>query len=198
MKGYFTLRKRAVEILETQLSDKLFYHGIDHTMDVLNVVNKYIERSGLSEREAKLLRLGTLYHDIGFTVSSEEHEKHSAAIARKHMEELEYPEEDIKVVEGLIAATRIPQEPKNELEKIICDADLDYLGRNDFWPISDSLFEELKASGKIKDKHQWNKIQIAFLEKHSYHTQFAREKRQPKKEKRIQELKALVNHRIED
>ncbi|WP_224490661.1 HD domain-containing protein [Robertkochia flava] len=198
MKGYFTLRKKAIEILDSQLSDKLYYHGIDHTLDVLKVVNKYIERSGIPEREAKLLRLGTLYHDIGFTVSNEEHEKHSAEIARKHMEALHFDEADIEVVEGLIAATRIPQYPKNELEMIICDADLDYLGRKDFWPISDSLFKELKAFGKVDTKHQWNKIQISFLEKHSYHTQYAREKRQPAKEKRIKELKAMINQSIED
>ena len=37
----------------------------------------------------------------------------------------------------LILATKVPQKPKNKLEKIICDADLDYLGREDFDNISD-------------------------------------------------------------
>lgn len=198
MKGYLTLRKRALEILDTQLSEKLYYHGKDHTLDVLEVVNKYIKRGDFDERQVCLLRIATLFHDIGFTISNEEHEVYSAQIARKHMEELHFKEEDIKMVEGLIAATRIPQKPKNYLEEVICDADLDYLGRKDFWPISDNLYKELKAYGKVESKTQWNKVQISFLEKHSYHTAYAREKRQPGKEKRIRELKEIVNHSIED
>ena len=198
MKGYFKLRKKALEILDTRLSDKLYYHGIDHTLDVLKVVEQYIKREKLEEKDACLLRLGTLFHDIGFTISNEEHETHSAQMAREQMEEVNMPEADIQVVEGLIAATRIPQHPETHLEKIICDADLDYLGRKDFWPISDSLFKELKAYGKVDNKLQWNKIQISFLENHQYHTQYARTKRQPKKEERIKELKEIVNHNIED
>lgn len=198
MKGYFKLRKRALGILDTQLSDKLYYHGVDHTLDVLKVVEEYIVREALEERAACLLKIGTLFHDIGFTVSNEDHELHSAVIARKHMEELEFTEEDIKVVEGLIAATRIPQSPKNFLEKIICDADLDYLGREDFWSISNSLFDELKAFGKIEDKLQWNKIQISFLQNHAYHTEFAKTHRQSRKEERIEELKNIVKQGIKD
>jgi len=34
--------------------------------------------------------------------------------------------------------------PANLLEEIICDSDLDYLGRSDFIPVSNTLFEELK------------------------------------------------------
>ena len=92
------------------------------------------------------------------------------------------------MVKGLIWATKIPQSPKTKLEKIICDADLDYLGRRDFYQISDQLFKELKLRGLLGNKKEWNRIQISFLEGHSYHTKFALENRQPVKEKRIAEL----------
>lgn len=198
MKGYIELKNKALKILDTQLSDTLYYHGIDHTMDVLNVVEDYIQREGLNDTDSCLLRLGALYHDIGFTVSNEDHEKYSADIARDHMQAQGMEEGHIQVVEGLIAATRIPQHPKNKLENIICDADLDYLGREDFWTISNNLFDELKAFGKIDDKSEWNKIQITFLEKHAYHTEYALKNRQPGKLERIKELKEIVNQRIDD
>jgi hypothetical protein len=49
----------------------------------------------------------------------------------------------------LIHVTEIPHKPLNHLQEIICDADLDYLGRNDFQEIADNLKAELKTMNKI-------------------------------------------------
>ncbi len=192
MKGYIKLRKKGLEILNSKLSKKLFYHGIHHTKDVYHVVNQYIKRENIKSYEAKLLRIGALFHDIGFTVSNENHEERGVEIAKKYMTEYEFSEKDFQIVKGMILATKIPQSPKNYLEKIICDADLDYLGRADFYPISNQLFEELKAFSVFKTMDEWNMAQIKFLEAHSYHTKFAKKNRQPEKEKRIAELKNMV------
>jgi len=192
MKGYIKIRRKAREILESELSPKLFYHGVHHTYDVLKVIDQYIKREGIDMYCAKLLRIGALYHDIGFSVSNENHEERGAEIAKKYMLYYGFSNKEIEIVKGFIIATRIPQTPKTFLEKIICDADLDYLGRNDFYQISDQLFEELKAFSILKDINEWNKTQIKFLEAHHYFTDFAKRNRQPRKEKRIKELKELV------
>ena len=189
MKGYIKIRKKAFEILNSKLSKKLYYHGAHHTYDVLSVINQFIKREKIDPYTAKLLRIGTLYHDIGFSISNVEHEKLGCEIVEKYMLEYGFAKKDIQFVKGLIMATRIPQTPKNYLEKIICDADLDYLGRNDFYPISYQLFKELQAFSIITDVNEWNKIQIKFLEAHQYHTEFSQKIRQPKKELRIKELK---------
>jgi len=188
MKGYIKLRRRVNKILETKLPDKLYYHALNHTDDVLKVCNQYIRRGNIKPRDAKLLRIGALLHDIGFTETYDNHEAKGQEIAQELMGELGFSQKDIDVVKGLIWATKIPQSPQTKLEKIICDADLDYLGRRDFYKISDQLFEELKLRGLLGDKKEWNKIQIKFLEGHSYHTKFALNIRQPVKAKRIAEL----------
>ncbi|MCK5637447.1 MAG: hypothetical protein KAH67_01970 [Flavobacteriaceae bacterium] len=192
MKGYIKIRKKAFEILNSKLSKKLYYHGAHHTYDVLSVINQFIKREKIDSYTAKLLRIGTFYHDIGFTVSNIEHEKLGCEIVEKYMLEYGFSNKDIKVVKGLIMATRIPQTPKNYIEKIICDADLDYLGRDDFYPISDQLFKELQSFSLVTDVTEWNKIQIKFLEEHQYHTGFSQKNRQPIKENRIDEIKQLV------
>jgi hypothetical protein len=87
----------------------------------------------------------------------------------------------------------VPQNPKNLLESIICDVDLDYLGRKDFYEISDLLYQELLERLDFFDRTQWDKIQIEFLENHHYHTEFARKRRQGMKEQRIAELKHEVS-----
>lgn len=193
MKGYILLRKKAFKILRTELSDDLFYHGFQHTLDVLNVCNQYIKREKIDNYNAKLLRIGALLHDIGFTVSNIDHEERGVEIAQKLMEEFGFSKKDFNKVKGLILATRIPQTPKNYLEKIICDADLDYLGRSDFYKISNYLFKELKAYSIIKNQKDWDVAQIKFLEAHQYHTNFALKNRQTKKEKRIAELKKVIS-----
>lgn len=189
MKGYIKLRKIAFEILNSKLSNKLYYHGAHHTYDVLSVVNQFIKREKINSYNAKILRIGALYHDIGFTISNIEHEKLGCEIVEKYMLEYGFSKKDIKVVKELIMATRIPQTPNNFLEKLICDADLDYLGRNDYYSISNQLFKELQSFSVVTDVNEWNKIQIKFLEAHQYHTDFSQKYRQAKKELRIKELK---------
>lgn len=176
-------------IFESKLPKELLYHDLNHTLDVINVCNQYILRKNIHYPEAELLEVAALLHDIGFTVTYKNHEEKSSEIAGKLMSECGFSNCEIEVVRGLIMATKIPQSPKNDLERIICDADLDYLGRNDFEVISERLFHELKNLSLIEDRESWNKIQIRFLEAHSYHTDFAKKNRQPKKEKRLAELK---------
>lgn len=196
MKGYNKLRKKTLDILITKLSKKFYYHGMHHTLDVLKVINQYIKRDKIPVKSAKILRLGVLMHDIGFTVSHLNHEENGAQIAKELMSELDFSKENIQIVKGLILATKIPQNPKTDFEKIICDADLDYLGRDDFYKISNLLYNELKNYTSIKNKYDWNIIQINFLETHKYHTKFAQKNRQPNKEKRIEELKQLVSKNL--
>ena len=187
---YEKLKERILNLLDEQLPGDLTYHGTHHTLDVLDVCNAYIERGSIEERDALLLRTGVLFHDFGFTRSFDDHERNGVILAERVLPDFGFSPEEIKIVEGLIMSTKIPQKPETELEKIICDADLDYLGRDDYYPISNTLFQELKSLGKIKTQAEWNALQVGFLEAHKYHTSYAIENRQPEKEKRIAELKA--------
>ncbi len=189
MPNYYKLRERVLEILNSQLPNGLYYHSVNHTLNVLKTCNKYIKRQRIPKDDARLLRIGALAHDIGFIVSNQNHEAHGAAITEELMKSYGFVQSDIKIVKGLILATKVPQSPKTELEKILCDCDLDYLGRSDFYSIGNLLFEELKFYSIVKSEAQWEQIQIDFLEKHHFHTKFAIKYRQPHKERRIEELK---------
>lgn len=188
MKGYRKLRKIALDILEKKLSNKLSYHGLEHTLSVMKQVNFYIKHYNLSLHEAQLLRIATLFHDIGFIDTYKDHEEKSAQILKDYMEEFKCDPEDYKRLEGMILATKIPQEPKNLLEYIICDSDLDYLGRNKYYEIGQTLYQEWKSYNMIGNWKQWLKIQINFLKEHEYHTDYAKKNLQPGKVKRIIEL----------
>jgi len=193
LKGYNKLRSIALDKLRNELSKELYYHGIHHTLDALKTSDLYLRHNPLSQHEAKLLRLGILFHDIGFTQSTVDHELKSVSIAEPLLIQHGFPVKDIEIIKGLIMATKIPQKPKNLMEEIICDVDLDYLGRPDFYEISETLYKEIKVYTEINDHNEWNKLQVKFLESHQYHTEFAIRNRQPEKEKRIAELKKMIN-----
>ncbi|MEB2780327.1 HD domain-containing protein [Algoriphagus sp. C2-6-M1] len=188
MQEYRTLRKQVLSNLEANLPKSLTYHALDHTMDVLNVCNQYIKREKLSEKERYLLRTGAIVHDMGFLKGPANHEEVGAAMAEVILKDLGVMSEDIEKVKGLVMATKIPQNPQNHLQRIICDADLDYLGRQDYPEISQRLFVELKNMNVITTAQQWKDLQINFLKAHHYHTPFAIKNREPQKQIWLQKL----------
>lgn len=193
MNTYSPEEKFILQYLEKKLPDNLTYHGLHHTLDVFNAAMKIAETENLSANEIKLLRIAILYHDAGFTSKYKDHENKGCEMARKNLPAFGYKNKDIEIICGMIMATQIPQTPKTLLEKIICDADLDYLGRNDFYKISNTLFEEMKVYSNLHDEKEWNKIQKKFLDKHQYHTEFGRKHREHKKQQYLQEISNLVS-----
>lgn len=181
------------EKLEESLSDTLFYHGVHHTVDVSNAALQIAIAEGIHDKETLLLlQTAALYHDLGFISTYKGHEEEGCRLARVSLPNFDYTDEQIEKICGLIMATRVPQAPANHLEEILADADLDYLGRDDFWPISDSLYKELNKRELVTDTDSWNKLQIEFLQNHQYWTKTAQQWRQPNKLKRIEELKGMI------
>lgn len=191
MKGYYKIRKKIIDILKDELPLNLYYHGINHTLYALKISENYIKHENITSKNAKLLRLAILLHDIGFTVSNVNHEKESILIAENILQEYHIEVEDINIIKGMILSTKIPQTPTTKLERIICDIDLDYLGSKYYYKISHQLFKELNAVSHRISKNEWSKMQIKFLSNHKYHTSFAIKYRQQNKEIRIEELKSL-------
>ena len=89
-------------------------------------------------------------------------------------------------------ATKLPQCPKNGLEQIIADADLDVLGRKDFRSRNQALRYELAASGVPTIDLVWYGTQLQFMQKHHYFTVAARDMRGEQKERNIVEMLELV------
>jgi len=188
MQGYLKLRRHVLARLKSELPQYLAYHGMNHTLDVLNVCDQYIRRENLSEEERYLLRIGAIVHDMGFLIGPANHEAVGAEMAGVLMKDLGMKQHIIEQVKGLVMATKIPQTPLNYLQKIICDADLDYLGRDDYPTISVKLFEELKHMNIITTEQQWKDLQINFLKSHHFQTPFAIKNREPKKQYWLKKL----------
>lgn len=178
--------------LEEKLSDKLYYHGLHHTLDVLQVTINLCASEKVPSHETTLLKTAALYHDCGFIRNNKDHEKHGCNIVRSNLGQFHYTDHEIEQICGMIMATKVPQSPTNLLEEIICDADLDYLGRSDFRSIGNTLFEELKAYKVLEAEEEWNRMQIKFLEQHEFFTATNKQTRAPQKAKHLQALIKIV------
>jgi len=176
--------------LRKELPAHLVYHSIDHVADVYQAAARLAGLEHLSKPETELLLTAAQYHDAGFTVKAEGHEEESCRIAQQVLPGFEYSPEEIEQICSLIKATQIPQSPKNHLEEILADADLDYLGRDDYFTISQKLYEELALTGEVNTSEDWKQTQINFLENHRYFTSTAINLRQAVKEENLRKIKA--------
>lgn len=189
---YKGVKSYVLHKLEEELLPIYTYHGLHHTIDVLNVIKQLCIAEDISTYDATLLKTAALLHDVGFTVSPKEHEATGCLIAKSILPSYGYNDTEITLICGMIMATKIPQNPQTLLERIICDADLDYLGRDDFFTIGNTLFEELKTLGIIATDLEWNQMQVKFLENHHYHTDTTKALREDKKQKHLQYVRSLI------
>jgi predicted metal-dependent HD superfamily phosphohydrolase len=166
-----------IQRLRFELNVKYLYHDCRHTEDVIRQVQEISYREGVSSDDVALLKLAALYHDLGFLVQRADHESAGVDIFMKESHDSDIPSDVKAHIARLILVTKIPQQPKSLLECIICDADLDYLGREDFPSIAEFLYLELKACGEMSDRSRWNELQLAFLSAHQYHTESSRKLR---------------------
>jgi len=171
------------------LPSHLTYHSVAHIQDVYDAVNRHIAAAAITGDDAMLLQTAALFHDSGFMEEAMGHEEISCKFAMQYLPGFDYNEQQIAQICGMIMATKIPQQPQTPLEEILADADLDYLGRDNFEAISNGLYEELKHSGVINDEDSWNRMQVRFFESHHYFTANAKAWRNAKKQENLQHIK---------
>jgi uncharacterized protein len=135
--------------LRNELPVRLTYHNVDHTVDVHDAAKFIGQQENIDTEDMKLLLTAALYHDSGYLIKDKGHEEESCRIAKEALSLHHYNLNEIELICGMIIATKVPQAPKNLLEKILADADLDYLGRDDFFTKGYQLFTENSNSGTI-------------------------------------------------
>lgn len=162
--------------LQTELAEVYTYHNTQHTLDVIEQSIELGRLSHLDDSTLWLLSIAALYHDSGFLEGPHNHESRGCKFFLNDAAQSGLTDEEKAIVTGCIMATRMPQHPLTSLEALLCDADLDYLGRSDFEEKSQALFREKQALEGITAS-DWEWIQQEFLHTHRYHTEQQRLRR---------------------
>jgi uncharacterized protein len=190
---YESARAYALRRLERGISPQLYYHSLDHTRcEVVPAAERLASITGLDGEDFQLLITAAFFHDVGFVVQYDGHEGASVNIAAEILPTFRFRPAEVDIICQAIMATRLPQSPSGLLEEILVDADLDILGKEDFFPRSKDLQRELAALGRGMDDVQWYTSQIKFLKGHTYWTTAARGLRDAQKQRNIAHLERLL------
>ena len=158
-------------------SSDSYYHNFTHTAEVAKAAEEIADSIGINENDKETLLIAAWFHDIGHIETCEGHEDVGIDLAEKFLKENNYPEDGITKVISLINATRMPRNPKNILEEIICDADLHHLGTKDFDKKGELYKNEIEAlkGCKIPEK-DWLRNNLKFMEEHKFYTDYAKQR----------------------
>lgn len=178
--------QHAIDRLENKLSILYTYHSMRHTCEeVVGMTGKLADMEGMDAESRMLMVTGAYFHDIGFTIQRQNHELVGAEYILAVLPQYGYTRGQIEVVRGIILATRLPQTPYNLMEQIVADADLDSLGRSDFWTRSLALRYEMALLGMYFNDDEWCERQRKFLRQHQYFTPSAKLLRDEQKKSNI-------------
>jgi predicted metal-dependent HD superfamily phosphohydrolase len=179
------------------MPDTIVYHDVSHTLNVEKSAIRYAQLEGINPHELQLLQTAALYHDSGYLFEYQTNEEYAVQLAQKQLPKFGYSADEIDVVTRIIRATE-SSEPQTVLEKIMCDADHDYLGRPDYYTIANKLREELKNQGRTFTEYDWLNFQLNYLSHvHRYHTDTAKNIRLSGKQLRIAELRNSLQTLLE-
>lgn len=187
------MRVNILTRLRSLLPETVVYHDVPHTLNVEKAVIRYAKLEGVDDESILLLRTAALFHDAGYIHSNKDNEDFGISMAKSMLPNFGYSDIQIDIVERIINTTKRNVEPTNLLEKIMCDADHDYLGRPDYYAIANKLRQEYENEGRTMTDNEWILYQLKFLDGgHTYYTETAKNIRNIGKQARIQELRSKL------
>jgi predicted metal-dependent HD superfamily phosphohydrolase len=187
------------ELFKDELPDGIKFHDANHTLHpargVVANANRISLSENISESDRELLIAAAYFHDTGYIREYKQNEPIAARMAGRILKLIGYKPNEIETVQKMILATDLQCEPQTHLEKILCDADLDNLGREDFFKLDGKLREGRRARGMdVSDDARWYKETLEIVKNHQYYTDSQIKMREKGKQKNI---KALLN-KLED
>ncbi len=162
-----------VEEILNGLHPGFTFHNILHTYEVVSASKIIGKACGLNEEEMEIVLIAAWYHDSGFWISPHNHEDHSTAIASQFLVMHKVSSDRSKAVISCIQATKIPQSPADNLQAVLCDADMFHLSGDQYWLKNQALRREQEFIRKkcFRDD-QWCHENLNFLTQHHFHTEY--------------------------
>ena len=186
-------------LFKDELPGGIKFHDANHTLHptrgVVAVANRIALSEKISEHDRELLIAAAYFHDTGYIREYAKNEPIAARMAGRILKLIGYRPEEIEKVQKMILATDLARKPRTRLEKILCDADLDNLGREDFFKLDSKLREGRRIRGlDVSDDVKWYRGTLEVMKNHKYYTESQIKLRQEEKQKNMKKLiKKLEN-----
>lgn len=163
---FSSAKEYIVTRLVKELPKDLFYHGAHHTFDVVKSAQFLGKEEGVTNEEMLILLTAAYYHDAGFLFQYNDNESFAVEMVKEILPKHDYSFEEIHLIEGIINATKSSVAPQSLLEKIMCDADHDYFGRDNYNLVAKELRKELEVYESVSSDKEWLKRQVNYLRNH--------------------------------
>ena len=181
-------------LFEEKIPDYLTYHDLLHTSYVAEQAKLIGQATGLSKEEMNIVLAATWFHDSGFTVSTSDHEKESQKIARDYLSSKGASSDIIERVLNCIAATKMPQNPGDDiLAQVVCDADMSYLAEDFYLDRTALLRQEWNniSHEKMSKRAYWEETTEMFKNQ-KYFTKYGEKNLSPGKENNFQKIQKIL------
>ena len=181
------------DLFRDELPDGIKYHDANHTLHptkgVVAAANGIAISEKISDLDRELIIAAAYFHDSGFIREYGKNEPIAARMAGRILKLIGYKPNEIEKIQKMILATDLAAEPKTHVEKILCDADLDHFGRDDFFKLDAKLREGRRIRGlDVSDDAKWYKGTLAVITNHQYYTESQKKLREKEKQKNIKRL----------
>lgn len=182
------------DLFEKNVRKDLTYHNLAHTQYVADQSRLIGQNSRLNDEALNIVVVAAWFHDSGFVVRSNGHEEESQKIAEKFLVSKEAPDEFIQKVLFCIQATKVPQNPEDDLlAKVVCDADMSYLSEDFYFEKTALLRKEWNKDPETKlSRKTYYEETVELFNNHTYYTDFGNKKFSPGKAKNYQSLGKLL------
>ncbi len=182
--------KYVFSILNTDLDRKFVYHNLSHTQRVVNSTKELIENLKIDTIAAENLEIAAWFHDTGFIKGCKNHEEESVKIATEFLKNNNIANDRIEIISKLILATKMNHQPKDDLEKIIMDADCAHLASKNFFDYTYLLRKEWELTNLKNDSDlEWIEGNIEFFtQQHRFNTDYALKNWTKTKQKNLSKL----------
>ncbi len=138
-----------------------YYHTVEHGLEVATTVRTLTD--GLSATDVDDLTLAAWTHDAHFDsdASGDENESRSAGLAQRAAQEMGYGPDRARRVGALVRVSSHTVRPANNLEAMLCDADLATLAKP--WPDYCADVANIRAELRIDDDAAWRTTRLGML-----------------------------------
>ena len=180
-------------LFKDELPVGIKYHDANHTLHptrgVVAVANRIAIAENISEHDRELLIAAAYFHDTGYIREYDKNEPIAARMAGRILKLIGYKPKEVAKVQKMILATDLARVPKTHAEKILCDADLDNLGREDFFKLDGKLRQGRRGRGlDVSDDVKWYKGTLEIIKNHQYYTESQKKMREAEKQKNTKRL----------
>ncbi len=185
------------DLFRDELPDGIKYHDADHTLHptkgVVAVANSIAVSENISEQDRELLIAAAYFHDTGYIREYDRNEPIAARMAGRILKLIGYGPEEIEQIQKMILATDLAREPQTHIEEILCDADLDHLGRDDFFELDGKLREGRGIRGlDVSDDAKWYRGTLNILTMHQFYTETQKKLREKGKKKNTESVLKIL------